>query len=60
MVNPTPRAAPEVEVEEVETTDEIAPELMEAADELPEEERRDASPALLVMTLSRQGMLSPA
>ena len=40
MVNPTPRAAPEVEVEEVEAM--------------------DASPALLVMTPSRQGMLSPA
>ena len=53
MVNPTLRAAPEVEVE-------IAPELMEVADKLPEEERRDASPALLVMTQSRQGMLSPA
>ena len=60
MVNPTLRAAPEVEVEEVEAMDEIAPELMEVADELPEEERRDASPALLVMTPSRQGMLSPA
>ena len=60
MVNPTPRAAPEVEVEEVEAMDEIAPELMEVADKLPEEERRDASPALLVITPSRQGMLSPA
>ena len=49
-----------MEVEEVEAMDEIAPELMEVADKLPEEERRDASPALLVITPSRQGMLSPA